>query len=75
VGRTPRVALTGEVFRETFLTKVDPSEPDLSPWERSLALNGYYEETRPEIENDYFAKRQEYFEGLRPDAKITGADK
>jgi len=72
--RTPRVALTGEVFRENFLTKVDPAQPDLSPWERRLALNGYYEETRPEIEHAYFAKRQEYFDGLKPNAEIKGAN-
>ena len=73
-GRTPRVALTGEVFCEQFLTEVDAARSDLSPWERSLALNGSYKETRPEIENAYFAKRQEYFESLRKqDEKLTGA--
>ena len=64
-GRTPRVALTGEAFGDQFLTKVDPARNDLSPWERSLALNGYYEETRTEIESALYAKRREYFDSLR----------
>lgn len=64
--RTPRVALTMEAFRDEFLRKVDPADPNLSPWERSLAHNGYYEETRDEIERNLMAKRDEYFESLRP---------
>jgi len=65
-GHTPRIALTVEAFRDHWLTEVDPANPHLSPWERSLALNGPYEEQRPEIEREVMAKRQEYFESLRP---------
>jgi len=73
--RTPRVVLTGEVFCERFLTKVDPAQPNLSPWERSLALNGYYEETRSEIETAYTEKRQEYFASVKQkSAETTGAE-
>jgi hypothetical protein len=64
--RTPRVALTMEAFRDEFLRKIDPAAPNLCPWERSLAHNGYYEETRDEIERNLMAKRDEYFESMRP---------
>lgn len=64
-GRIPRVVLTGEVFCDKWLDKVDPAQPDLSPWERSLALNGYYEETRSEVERIAKQKKNEYQENLR----------
>jgi hypothetical protein len=64
-GRTPRVVLTGEVFCDKWLNKVDPAQPNLSPWERSLTLNGYYEETRHEVEQAAMQKRKDYFEKLQ----------
>jgi len=62
--RTPRVALHCEAFRDEWLGTIDPSRPDLSPWERSLAFNGYYEE--PAAVKEYqVQKRDEYLESLR----------
>jgi len=63
--RTPRVALTGEVFCDKWLESVDPENPNLSPWERSLAWNGAYEETNHQVEALAMEKRRGYFEGLR----------
>jgi hypothetical protein len=62
--RTPRVALHCEAFRDEWLRVIDPARLDLSPWERSLALNGYYEE--PAFVEEYQTnKRNEYLESLR----------
>ena len=41
--RKPRLGLHAESFRKTWLTEIDPDKPGLSPWERSLALNGSYQ--------------------------------
>jgi hypothetical protein len=62
--RSPRIAIHAEAFREAWLTGVDPGDPALSPWERSLALNGTVT-TTPEIERENMRKRREYVEGLR----------
>jgi hypothetical protein len=37
---TPRVAIHGQVLRKEWLNAIDPAQPNLSPFERSLALNG-----------------------------------
>ncbi|HVF09300.1 MAG TPA: hypothetical protein VNA16_00765 [Abditibacteriaceae bacterium] len=37
---TPRVAIHGQVSTKQWLQEIDPARPDLSPFERSLALNG-----------------------------------
>ncbi len=63
-GRTPRIALHAEAFRDEWLTEVDPSNPDLSPWQRSLALNGPVRTTR-DLEHVNMSKRREYVEDLR----------
>jgi len=48
LNRRPRVALLGEAFRENWLTEINPSDPDLSPWERSLAQNSFHKPMRDE---------------------------
>lgn len=40
--RKPRLALLLDAWRDDWVTQIDPAGPDLSPWERSLALNGPY---------------------------------
>jgi len=62
--RTPRVALHCEAFRDEWLRAVDPAQSDLSAWQRSLALNGAYQEP-PEIEAFQTQKRSAYMEKLR----------
>ncbi len=62
--RTPRIALHAEAFRQEWLRTIEPSKPGLSPWERSLALNGPVV-TTPEVEIENMRKRQEYIAGLR----------
>jgi hypothetical protein len=62
--RSPRVALHCEAFRDEWLHSIDPAEPDLSPWQRSLAHNGAYEEPREVVEYQ-MGKRKEYLEQLR----------
>ncbi|MAE62915.1 MAG: hypothetical protein CMJ18_01475 [Phycisphaeraceae bacterium] len=44
----PRLGLHAEAFRARWLTEVDPGDPDLSPWQRSLALNGPFIAQRDE---------------------------
>lgn len=51
--RKPRVALLGETFREEWLTEINADDPDLSPWERSLARNGSF---KPSGEWESFAR-------------------
>jgi hypothetical protein len=41
-GRTPRVVLHAQGLRDEWLRGIDPAQPDLSVWERSLATNGAY---------------------------------
>ena len=41
-GRSPRLALHCQALRETWLTAVDPANPNISPWERSMATNGAF---------------------------------
>jgi hypothetical protein len=48
-GRTPRVAIHGHILRDTWLQEVDPANPALSPWERSMAQNGPYRVIRDEL--------------------------
>ena len=38
--RTPRVAIHSQVINKTWPNEIDATRKDLSPWERSLALNG-----------------------------------
>lgn len=47
-GRSPRVNLHGQANRARWLSRIDPSDPNLSVWERSLAQNGPYTATRDE---------------------------
>jgi len=61
---SPRVALHCETFRDEWLRAIDPSRTDLSPWERSLAHNGYFEELA-EVEEYQMTKRNEYLAQLR----------
>lgn len=49
--RKPRIALHCQVHRGSFLTKIDPADPDNSPWLRSFALNGPHED--PDDEQRY----------------------
>lgn len=65
--RSPRVALHCETFRDEWLRVIDPSRTDLSPWERSLAHNGYYEES-PEVQEYQTTKRNEYLDSLRSES-------
>jgi hypothetical protein len=53
VGAThkPRIALHCQVHRGSFLTKIDPCDPNNSPWLRSFALNGPHED--PDDEQRY----------------------
>ena len=44
--RMPRINVFAECFRSTWYTEVDPKRSDLSPYERSNALNGYFRDTR-----------------------------
>jgi len=40
--RMPRVSLHCQALRDEWRDEIDPGEPNLSPWARSLALNGRY---------------------------------
>lgn len=40
-GRKPRVCIHGQVSNKDWPNEIDPTRPDLSPWERSLAHNGH----------------------------------
>lgn len=62
--RLPRIAIHAEAFREAWLKRVDPADPHLSPWERSIAHNGVVEPTH-ETEAYNTAKRREYVDTLR----------
>lgn len=66
--RSPRVALHCEAFRDEWLYYIDPAEPNLSPWQRSLAHNGPYSEPREVVEYQ-MQKRKEYLEQLREQNK------
>ena len=48
LNRKPRLGIHAEAFRTRWLTEVDPDDSDLSPWQRSLALNGPYRVQRDE---------------------------
>ncbi len=72
--RKPRVSLAGEAYRARWLTEIDPSEPDLSPWQRSLAVAGAYrvqrDEARREREDrDKYIKEIEQEQGTPVDEK------
>jgi ectoine hydroxylase-related dioxygenase (phytanoyl-CoA dioxygenase family) len=62
--RSPRIALHCEAFRDEWLHSIDPSQPNLSAWQRSLAHNGAYEEAGEVVEYQ-MTKRNEYLEKLR----------
>lgn len=72
--RKPRIALLAEVFTTKWLTVIDPDKPDLSPWERSLALNGYYQVQRDEASYQR-EKRKEYIDEIEKTRNIKVADK
>ena len=57
-GIPPRMVLHGQGTRDKWLTEVDAARPDLSPWERSLAVAGSYQDTRGEekIMRDHYSK-------------------
>ena len=38
----PRVSLHCQALEDKWLTEINPDDTQLSPWERSLALNGRY---------------------------------
>lgn len=62
--RVPRVALHGEAFRDAWLESIDPNEPGMSPWKRSLAFNGAY--TAPHSTEVHQMKhRIDYLDKLR----------
>lgn len=48
VNRIPRLALVATTWRDKWVTEIDPATPNLSPWLRSLALNGAYKATYDE---------------------------
>jgi hypothetical protein len=52
--RMPRISLFIECYRSTWFTEIDPSKPGLSPYERSMAHNGYYKDTR---DNAWFCRK------------------
>lgn len=64
----PRVALHAESFRKAWLTEIDPSKSGLSPWHRSLAINGYYkagdEATHQREQRDKYIARIESEKGI-----------
>lgn len=62
--RLPRIAIHGEAFREQWLREIDPSKPNLSPWERSLAHNGPHTAVRA-IEDEQMEKRRKYVDDLK----------
>lgn len=62
--KLPRLALHAEAFRSQWLGHVDPSDRRLGPWERSLSLNGAWEE-RNSVERENIRRRREYIENLR----------
>jgi len=53
--RNPRIALFTECYRSTWFTEIDPAKPNLSPYEHSMALNGYYKDTR---DNAWFCRQR-----------------
>ncbi|MCX5660187.1 MAG: phytanoyl-CoA dioxygenase family protein [Planctomycetota bacterium] len=71
-GRSPRVAIHAEAFRDAWLNEVDPARPGLSPWERSLALNGPVR-TADDIEAKNMALRRKYVDDLRKKAEEEAA--
>jgi len=68
--RRPRIAIHAEAFRDQWLAEVDPARGGLSPWERSVALNGA---CRPSIyaQIDNLRRRREYVDDLRKQAAIA----
>lgn len=67
--RMPRIALFNECYRSTWFTEIDPSKPDLSPYERSMAHNGYYKDTR---DNAWFCRklRIEFIDKLESEGHV-----
>jgi hypothetical protein len=58
--RTPRVSLHCQATRDQWLQEIDPAQPNLSPWERSLATNGRHRVRCDEKEmmKDFFATKK-----------------
>lgn len=59
--RTPRISLHCQALRKEWLPEIDPKTPGLSPWERSLSLNGYYKPPRDEktmMEEGYRVRKE-----------------
>jgi hypothetical protein len=59
--RKPRVAIHGQAYCKEWPNKIDPATPNLSPWERSLALNGRIELSYDEQEVVLEARRTGVF--------------
>jgi hypothetical protein len=58
--RMPRISLHCQGLRDAWLEESDPGKPNMSPWERSLALNGRFKTRRDEKKMmlDYFASKK-----------------
>jgi len=58
--RMPRISLHCQGLRDAWLEEVDPTKPNMSPWERSLALNGRFKTRRDEKKMmlDYYASKK-----------------
>ncbi|MBI2193042.1 MAG: hypothetical protein HYU36_13775 [Planctomycetes bacterium] len=60
--RMPRISLHCQGLRNEWLPEVDPSRAGMSPWERSLALNGRYRPPQDEktmMERGFRERREE----------------
>ncbi len=59
--RSPRINLHCQALRKAWLKQIDPDEPGLSPWERSLAYAGKYRPRDDEerVMTDYYRRKQQ----------------
>lgn len=71
-GRSPRVAIHAEAFRDAWLHELDPARGNLSPWERSLAHNGPVR-TTDDIEAVNMGLRRKYLADMRKAAQDEAA--
>ena len=72
--RRPRVALTGEAYGARWLTEIDPEAPNLSPWERSLAVAGPYSVQHDEALGERKV-REEYIRKIEAEQKTPVDEK
>ncbi len=68
--RGPRVGIHAEAFRANWLTEVDPANPKLSPWERSLAMCGHVKAAYDEAAHQRKI-REKYIQTIEAEKKIT----